>query len=412
VKCTPIVAGTLCLLARAADSQAQAPVFKLPNPVRHLDVVAREPMVAELPNGTLFVAGYAFSDSKLWKSTDGGAKWSRVDVGTEADGAVGNSDVDLAVAPDGTLYYVQMRFDRSTGRGKGIAIGVGRDAGASWRWTPLSVTDYDDRPWVRVSPDGTVHVIWNDGRGVCHAVSKDGGATWAETARISARGGSSFLAIGPGGEIAVRIVPISASGSKVDSGVDEIAVSSDAGATWRTRPAPGRREWTPADSQPAVPRWVEPLAWDAKGSLYSLWTGKDGLWLARSQDQGATWTTWRVLAGGDLRFYPYLVARGRGELAASWFSKRGDTIRAHVARLQTGAGDTPPRIAQSEPIQLEVFGSSARKESPTVQDTGGEYLALAFLRNGNLALVAPIQHETAKRLGFSWWRIPATTAVP
>ena len=157
---------------------------------------------------------------------------------------------------------------------------------------------------------------------------------------------------------------------------------------------------------------MEPLAWDAKGSLFSLWTTKEGLWLARSQDQGATWTTWRVLAGGDLRFYPYMVARGRGELAASWFSKRGDTLRAHVARLQTSEGDTPPRIAQSEPIPLEVFGSSARKENPAEQETGGEYLALAFLRDGNLALVAPIQHETANRLGFSWWRIPATTPVP
>ena len=248
----------------------------MPNPVRYLDVVAREPMVAELPNGTLFVAGYAFSDSKLWTSTDGGAKWTRVNVGTEADGAVGNSDVDLAVAPDGTLYYAQMRFDRSTGQGKGsrsASATTPERAGAGRR---CPATDYDDRPWVAVSPDGTAHVIWNDGSGVCHAVSKDGGATWAETARISARGGSSFLAIGPRGEIAVRVVPFSASGKKFDAGVDEIAVSLDGGATWRTRPAPGQREWAPADSQPAVPRWVEPLAWDAEGALYSLWTNKDG----------------------------------------------------------------------------------------------------------------------------------------
>jgi len=27
----------------------------------------------------------------------------------------------------------------------------------------LSKKRFDDRPWVAVEPDGTVHVVWNDG---------------------------------------------------------------------------------------------------------------------------------------------------------------------------------------------------------------------------------------------------------
>jgi hypothetical protein len=30
----------------------------------------------------------------------------------------------------------------------------------------------------------------------------------------------------------------------------------------------------------AIRRWVEPLAWDGEGHLYSLWTDTTGVWLA------------------------------------------------------------------------------------------------------------------------------------
>src|SRR3982750_1336965 len=72
--------------------------------VENLDGTAREPMVVQHPNGTLFLTGYGKPEPRLWQSTDAGATWSRVNVGSEADGAVGNSDLDLAIAPDGPLY--------------------------------------------------------------------------------------------------------------------------------------------------------------------------------------------------------------------------------------------------------------------------------------------------------------------
>ena len=210
------------------------------------------------------------------------------------------------MAPDGTLYFVTLVFDEKAMEGKQISVGVSKDVGATWKWTLLSKTRFDDRPWVKVAPDGTAHVIWNDGAGVCHAVSQDGGLTWTERDRIHPKGGSSHLAVGPNGEIAVRVMPQSAAGTKYDEGVDLIAVSTDGGTDVAKQEAPGYREWNSGSYFP-VPRWVEPLAWDARGALYSFWTNLKGIWLARSVDQGATWTTWQ-LSGDALKWRISLIS--------------------------------------------------------------------------------------------------------
>ncbi len=399
-----------CALANDPERAPRAPlaqVLIMAPPVEQLGLRAREPMVVEHPGGTLFVAGYGEDLPTLWASRDQGATWTRVDVGTEAEGAIGNSDVDLAVAADGTIYFVTMVFDRKAAEGSQISIGVSRDVGATWSWTSLSKTRFDDRPWVEVATDGSPHVIWNDGGGVCHATSPDRGATWIERDRVHPEGGSSHLAVGPNGEIAVRVTPISASGNKFHPGVDLIAVSADGGTTWQKHAAPGRREWDfPLSDEETLPRWVEPLAWDARGDLYSLWSNEEGLWLARSADRGAKWSHWRVVRNSDAMYFPYLVARGAGELAATWFSGPVATLHAHVARLDVGADDTPPRVIQAPPFEPDSWARDPQPGagSPS-RDPAGEYLPVTFLKSGGLAVVSPIQNAGAGRFGFSWWRI-------
>jgi len=57
----------------------------LAEPVDHHDWTAREPMVVQHPNGTLFVTGYAGGAVEqrplLWASRDNGATWTRIEVG-------------------------------------------------------------------------------------------------------------------------------------------------------------------------------------------------------------------------------------------------------------------------------------------------------------------------------------------
>ncbi|MFC1531221.1 sialidase family protein [Gemmatimonadota bacterium] len=399
------------LLPACAEDGTRAPPLTsltLEGPAEHLASVAvLEPMVAEHPQGALFVAGFtkAIEESgqppKLFMSVDAGATWEAVYVGTAPEGAVGNSDVDLAIAPDGTVYFLTMGFDRAKGEGTHVAVGVSRDIGKTWAWTYLSQDRFDDRPWIEVAPDGVVHVVWNDGQGVSHALSTDAGQTWGEQERIHPQGGSSHLVVGPGGEIAVRITPRSASGNRYDEGVDLIAVSVDGGITWEKRRPPGNRAWGSDSSESdLLPRWVEPMAWDAEGTLYHLWSEGSVLWLGRSADQGETWEAWAIVTGEEPLYYPYLAARGAGELAATWFSSFGDNLRAHVAIIDA-SGASRPLVRSGDPFLVDSWRQTG--ESLT-RVPGGEYLAALFLSDGDLCVVAPIDNSLDDRRGFSLYR--------
>jgi len=405
----------LALLMSPTQASPQVPLALSP-PVHHLDSLAREPMVVEHPSGTLFVSGYGSQVTGvdpnvpplLWKSSDGGQTWGAVNVGTAADGAAGNSDVDLAVAPDGTLYFLAMGFDRSMREGTHIAIGVSHDIGSRWNWTRLSQTRFDDRPWVSIAPDGTAHVIWNDDRGVSYATSRDRGETWTEHERIHHEGGSSHLAVGPSGEVAVRISPIAASANRFAEGVDLIAVSADGGATWKKLDAPGERLWDPTFSNPsAIPRWVEPLAWAPDGALISLWSEGSVVRLARSEDHGTSWKIWTVAEEGVPAYFPYLVASASGELAATWFTGSGEAMAANLARIAIPKRDDEElAVGRTAPFQIDAW-AEAEVEAPE-RTPAGEYIPVLFLADGRLGVAAPVQDIARDRWGFTWW----TSAKP
>jgi hypothetical protein len=275
----------------------------------------------------------------------------------------------------------------------------------------VSRARFDDRPWIAVAPDGTAHLVWNDDGGVHHARSTDRGATWTRTGRVHVHGGSSHLAVGPAGEMAVRVAPGAASGNRCHPETDLVVVSTDGGATWRAHPAPGtpRADGCPGADAGEIPRWVDPLGWDAGGALHALWTDSTGVWLARSADRGATWRTWRVVArqpGEPVAHYPFLAARGRGELAATWFVDTGDPLSWRAARL-TARGDGAGTPDAWDVRLTSVTPLESWRAEPREADEGGEYLPVRFLRDGSVAVVTPIQHHAARRLGFTWWSFAA-----
>jgi hypothetical protein len=154
---------------------------------------------------------------------------------------------------------------------------------------------------------------------------------------------------------------------------------------------------------------VEPFAFDGRGALHYLWSEGTRLVLGRSVDRGATWTSSGIVEGGERLFFPYLIARGSGELVASWAAwstdsgvAAGGELRARVAWI-TFRDDGPPEVLLAPPVRPAAWMAS--DTGPPVPDTAGEYFATAFLPDGGVAMVTPIQDQAASRMGFSFWRL-------
>jgi hypothetical protein len=266
----------------------------------------------------------------------------------------------------------------------------------------LSATRFDDRPWIRVSPNGTVHVIWNDGGGVRHSISPDSGDSWTEQESIHSAGGSSHLAISSQGDIAVRISPISASANKYEEEVDLIATSRDNGQSWAKHSPPASLSWDRTLSDPQkVSRWVEPLAWGEEHRLWHLWSEGQVVKLGWSDDFGKSWQSEDVAHEAGIAFFPYMVSSPSGQLAATWFVNEGEKLSARVALFEMpAAGDGKLTISKSDLFTISAWLENT--ETP-VQTPAGEYIPVIFLPDGKLAVVSTIQDSDRDRWGFTWW---------
>lgn len=402
-----------CVLHSCTSTETAETNLKLvvKNQIDHVHFLAREPMVCEHPDGTLFVTGYK-NDSgspQLWKSVDGGNSWGWVNIGTQEDGAIGNSDVDLFIDGKGNIYLLSMtytiipkedieNFDYSTTKGERVVVGISRDVGASWTWETISENDYDDRPWITATTDGTVHIIWNDGSGVHRSISKDNGASWEKVEDISSVGGSSFLANGANGQLAVRVTPLSASGFQRDPGVDFIKLSLDNGVSWSDVSIPGNLDW-PEDYS-GVPRWVEPIGWDKENRFYSLWSEGQQLKLGVSEDNGSSWQEYEVTKNVDTMYYPYLEVGDQG-LLCTWMSGFEGNVKHNAAVIKMHTDGIQTYLL--EPQTLDVWSRFGTDDIEL--STGGEYFPIIPLANGNFGMVTSIQNGKANRHGFTWWEL-------
>jgi hypothetical protein len=194
-------------------------------------------------------------------STDGGATWGNVQVPglTAETGGQGNfklmdsaGDPVMAFGPDGTAYYVNIVFSRVS-PASGIAVSSSTDGGKTWSAPNMvsyvkAANFFNDKEWIAAGPDGKVVVTWTVfnqgphgagyiGSPIVGAISYNHGQSWnrqgfpiSDPAHPYNQG--SQVAFAPNGDLFVAYEGSTGSGYSQDALI--LARSTDDGMTWST----------------------------------------------------------------------------------------------------------------------------------------------------------------------------------
>ncbi|MEM7351555.1 MAG: sialidase family protein [Acidobacteriota bacterium] len=166
-----------------------------------------------------FYERFGSQEVRVLKSTDGGVSFDPPVVIDDLNASfafalpsqetrrvaiIVSADADLSSGPfAGSIYaaWADTIDPASTSAANNhghIQVARSRDGGATWEISTPHPTDDGDtvdrwQSWIKVAPNGDVHVIFNDTRNsanrtgidLYHTVSTDGAATWSESQRLS-----------------------------------------------------------------------------------------------------------------------------------------------------------------------------------------------------------------------------------
>ena len=376
-----------------------------------IDGMPGEPMIVQHPDGSLYLGGYVYPKYvALYQSRDLGLNWQKVDLKNENNPELGNSDIDLTIAPNGSVHMAAMHWGDY--EGAGISVVSSRNGTDTWIWNRISQVLGDDRPWIRATPDETIHLIWNNRNGINYVRSSDNGQNWERQPLIYPEGKSSHFAAGPNGELAIRITPRAWTEAPEDPNKDYIAVSLDGGNSWSFNKVPGDR------SSKSIHRHVEPIGWDNEGALYYAWSEVNSLWLARSDDKGKNWYSERVYESNEKIFYPYIAVKDIGEVGLTWMEGWNETQCCFAGRISYDVQANTFKKLKLRALFWEslvildksksVDGNLSDEqykgfiEPPRVVPTkgAGEYEPVIFLKNGQMAVATEVYNAVENRYGF------------
>ena len=133
-----------------------------------------EPLIAIAPDGTLYISAL----QHLYRSTNGGTSWAAVVGPPESEQLNLNSDSSISVAPNNRLYFsFDFPYAGST------AVCTTDDRGTTWACNPAVVPGGTDRMWVVAPSNSAAYEVTNQGLyETAFLASTDGGTTWVPKA--------------------------------------------------------------------------------------------------------------------------------------------------------------------------------------------------------------------------------------
>lgn len=341
------------LVAGCADPQVPAAHAAAPAPVAGFDLVDTgapcpsfcEPSAAVAPDGTL----YALSGYDLRVSHDGGHTFSKATFPSTAKGAppgVFANDAIVQVAPNGVLYISALltsgfQVGVTT---EGLEVARSTDGGKTWESNVyLGLADDRgaigaDRQWLAMDGKGTVClayqrygpvVIFDSELGLPRVGLRSPTVDSDNPVTCSTDGGKTFGAFhsalgGPISDLDGSLIgghPILTEGGRLciphhrwDSGVLEVACSTDLGATFTFGKVAPSGNWFPM------------LGQTPDGALGVAWISLKGEALvSTSDDGGATWSEPRELGNASRSAAPSPWIEGAaGGWHVAWFDQASD----------------------------------------------------------------------------------------
>ncbi len=294
-----------------------------------------EPSVEVDGAGTIYVTGVCCLTTAppVYVSRDGGQTFQTLDTPgiREAFGIEG----DFAVDAMGRIYYADIEFAGT------FQVTVWDADGNYLRHTKWPAPPLVDRDWIRAEGDGTAYYVYNTGAmGTRVYKSVDAGMTWSPDAIHVVPYALGNVAIDPGVELCLF-------GGNV-GGFRSMDCSRDGGATWSNSASSMPRG---ADAYPVG-------AYDEAGNLWLAETqnvpGGQEIWVTW-RDADGTWHAPYAISPNGTHRMPWLAAGADGGVAVAWYGveEGGSDWFLHVGATTDGfAGNTSWAVMVADPTPV------------------------------------------------------------
>ncbi|MFN2545033.1 MAG: WD40/YVTN/BNR-like repeat-containing protein [Actinomycetota bacterium] len=360
-----LLVGSIALAAPRAgalDDPPKEPVYQ----VTKLSGAGGEPNVSISPDGqTVLVDGLAGSPANLYRSTNGGATYTKVIFAGSLK--KGGGDWDMHWQNNTTVIAADLSLEN------GIYVDRSTDGGLTWTQTTVH-TDTYDRPWLGVSGNNVYLIAKGfDSIPYCY-ISTDGGQTFA-TAPVPIYGTGAVPAAAGGGS-PTPVEAFSAQNAYIDhvsidpkSGDLYVLFGLDGEDTYSSSApfgTPSRLYVSHLAQGAAGPQFdvhaaylghagdnfINGFNWmaiDRDGTIYVLGNGDhaghQSTWLSFSKDHGVTWSSFKdVGEPGGNNVYGSIAAGAPGNLALVYLhgtkATPGEAQDWHAKVAQISGADT------------------------------------------------------------------------